>query len=88
MRVTATVAKNRFGSLCRQAKQAPVVVEKAGQPDTVLISYSEFQRLLAAPDVAVAQRRKKFSTEYAQWLAALNRDHDELGLWNDGVQLW
>jgi len=32
MRVTATEAKNRFGSLCAQAKREPVFVEKAGQP--------------------------------------------------------
>jgi hypothetical protein len=29
MRVTATEAKNRFGSLCAQAKREPVFVEKA-----------------------------------------------------------
>ncbi len=28
MRVTATEAKNRFGSLCAQAKREPVFVEK------------------------------------------------------------
>ena len=36
MRVTATEAKNRFGSLCAQAKREPVFVEKAGHIDTVI----------------------------------------------------
>ena len=35
MRVTATQAKNRFGSLCAQARRGPVFVEQAGQIDTV-----------------------------------------------------
>lgn len=38
MRVTATQAKNRFGSLCAQAKREPVFVEKSGQIDTVILS--------------------------------------------------
>jgi len=38
MRVTATEAKNRFGSLSAQAKREPVFVEKAGQLDTVILS--------------------------------------------------
>ena len=37
MRVSATEAKNRFGSLCAQAKRAPVFVEKAGQLDTAIL---------------------------------------------------
>ena len=42
MRVTATEAKNRFGSLCAQAKREPVFVEKAGQIDTVILSAEQY----------------------------------------------
>ena len=42
MRVSATEAKNRFGSLCAQAKRAPVFVEKAGQLDTVILSAEQY----------------------------------------------
>jgi len=47
MRVTATEAKNRFGSLCVQAKREPVFVEKAGQIDTVILSAEQYQALQA-----------------------------------------
>ena len=60
MRVTATDAKNRFGALCQQAKLAPVVVEKAGQPDTVLLSYAHYQRLLAPAAATLAARSRFF----------------------------
>ena len=48
MQVTATEAKNRFGYFCSQAKSEPVIVEKDGRPDTVLLAYDEFQALKAA----------------------------------------
>mgnify|MGYP006164961599 FL=1 len=38
MRVTATEAKNRFGSICAKTKRGPVFVEKAGQIDSVILS--------------------------------------------------
>ena len=38
MQITATEAKNRFGSICALAKREPVFVEKAGQIDTVILS--------------------------------------------------
>ena len=50
MRVTATEAKNRFGSLCAQAKREPVFVEKAGQLDTVILSVEQYQALQANQD--------------------------------------
>lgn len=86
MRYTATEAKNRFGALCMQAKEGPVVVEKAGQPDTVLLSYSDYQRLTAPP--ALRARRKQFSEQYSEWLALQNQQVEEHGLWNDDLRLW
>ena len=88
MRVTATDAKNRFGALCQQAKLAPVVVEKAGEPDTVLVSYAHYQRLLAQPAPTLAARRKQFNQQYKAWLDAHNHQHDAQGVWNDDLRLW
>ena len=88
MRVTATDAKNRFGALCLQAKQGPVVVEKAGEPDSVLLSYADYQRLLAPPAASLAARRKQFNAQHKDWLEAHNRQHDAQGLWNDDLRLW
>ena len=88
MRVTATEAKNRFGSLCQQAKQEPVVIEKAGRPDTVLLSYTDYQRL-AQPDAASMRvRRSRFSQQHREWIDALNRHHDQHGQWSDDLRVW
>jgi PHD/YefM family antitoxin component YafN of YafNO toxin-antitoxin module len=73
MRITATDAKNRFGSICAQAKRAPVFVEKAGQIDTVILSAEQYQALLSQHDLAGrAARKKAFEAEYADWIAAQN----------------
>ena len=88
MRVTATDAKNRFGALCLQAKSGPVVVEKAGEPDTVLLSYADYQRLLQPDAASLAARRKRFNFEHQDWLVAHNQQHDQQGLWNDDLRLW
>lgn len=88
MRVTATEAKNRFGALCQQAKLRPVVVEKAGEPDTVLLSFGDYQRLLAQPQATLAAQRQQFNDQHQEWLAAHQRQHDAQGLWNDDLRLW
>jgi hypothetical protein len=49
MRVTATEAKNRFGSLCAQAKREPVFEQKAGQLETVILSADGPVRRLHQP---------------------------------------
>ncbi len=88
MRVTATDAKNRFGALCLQAKTGPVVVEKAGEPDTVLLSYAHYQRLLAPQADGLAARRRQFNAQHKDWLDAHNRQLDAQGLWNDDLRPW
>lgn len=73
MRVTATEAKNRFGSLCAQAKRGPVFVEKAGQIDTVILSAEQYQALRSSQDEAGrAARKQAFEAEYGDWIAAQN----------------
>jgi len=47
MHITATEAKNKFGSICSAAKIAPVFVEKAGQVDTVILSADQYRTLQA-----------------------------------------
>lgn len=87
--VSATEAKNRFGQLCQQAKREPVVIQKAGRPDTVLLSYEDYLRLSApAAAATLAERRRAFNAEYQAWLAALNAQHDAAGLWNDELRVW
>lgn len=53
MRVSATEAKNRFGSLCAQAKREPAFIEKAGQLHTVILSAEHDHALQAKHDKAI-----------------------------------
>ena len=74
MRVTATEAKSRFGSLCALAKHEPAFVEKAGELDTVISSAGHYQALQAHHDKAPrAARKKAFELEFRDWIAAEER---------------
>jgi prevent-host-death family protein len=93
MHVTATDAKNRFGYLCAQAKAEPVIVEKDGRPDSVIVSYEEFQALkLAAsrkaPSKSMAQRKREFNEKHKVWLAEQHRIVEELGVFGEEYRVW
>ncbi len=89
MRVTATEAKNRFGSLCAHAKREPVFVEKAGQLDTVILSAEQYQALQAHHDKAGrAARRKEFESEFADWIAAQNACVEKYGIPGADLRPW
>jgi Antitoxin Phd_YefM, type II toxin-antitoxin system len=89
MRVSATEAKNRFGSLCAQAKREPVFVEKAGQIDTVILSAEQYQALQANHDKAGrAARKKAFETEFGDWIAAQNARFEMFGIPGADLRPW
>ncbi|MBL0420993.1 type II toxin-antitoxin system Phd/YefM family antitoxin [Ramlibacter sp. AW1] len=89
MQVTATDAKNRFGYYCSQAKIEPVVIEKDGRPDTVLIDFAEYQALKsAARRQSLEQRKKEFEEKYREWFEWQNRQIEERGLWCEGIVGW
>jgi PHD/YefM family antitoxin component YafN of YafNO toxin-antitoxin module len=89
MHVTATEAKNRFGSLCAQAKRGPVFVEKAGQVDTVILSAEQYQTLRANHDKASRTTRKKaFEAEYGDWIAAQNSRFETHGIPGADLRPW
>jgi PHD/YefM family antitoxin component YafN of YafNO toxin-antitoxin module len=89
MRVTATEAKNRFGSLCAQAKREPVFVEKAGQLDTVILSAEQYQALKANQDKAsITARKKAFEADYADWIAAQNARLETHGIPGADLRPW
>ena len=46
--VTATEARIHFGELMRRAKSGPVIVERDGKADVVVISKQEYDQLVAA----------------------------------------
>lgn len=89
MRVTATEAKNRFGSLCAQAKREPVFVEKAGQLDTVILSAEQYQALLANREKATRSARKKaFEAEFGDWIDAQNARVETQGIPGADLRPW
>jgi PHD/YefM family antitoxin component YafN of YafNO toxin-antitoxin module len=89
MRVTATEAKNRFGSLCAQAKREPVFVEKAGQIDTVILSVEQFQALQAHHATrGLAARKKAFQTEFGDWIAAQTAHFEAHGIPGADLRPW
>lgn len=89
MRVSATEAKNRFDSLCAQAKREPVFVEKAGQVDTVILSAEHYHALQANRDKASrAGRRKRFEAEFGDWIAAENARIEDNGIPGSDLRPW
>jgi prevent-host-death family protein len=89
MQVSATEAKNRFGYFCSQAKTEPVIVEKDGRPDTVLLDYEEYKALSsAAQKKSLAQRKKEFNETYKDWIRQQNEDFEKNGIWCDGLVPW
>lgn len=89
MRVTATEAKNRFGSLCAQAKREPVFVEKAGQIDTVILSVEQFQALQAQHSQAsLVARKKAFEAEFGDWIASQAAQFEAHGIPGADLRPW
>lgn len=89
MRVTATEAKNRFGSLCAQAKREPVFVEKAGQLDSVILSVEQYQALLDSQDKARrAARKKAFEADFGEWITAQNAHFEAHGVPGADLRPW
>jgi len=89
MRVTATEAKNRFGSLSAQAKREPVFVEKAGQLDTVILSAEHYQALKDNHDKsALAARKKKFEKEFGDWIDVQNAHCETHGIPGADLRPW
>ncbi len=89
MRVTATEAKNRFGSLCAQAKREPVFVEKAGRTDSVSLSVETYEALKGQYDKASSAARKKaFESEFGDWIAEQNALVDIQGIPGADLRPW
>ena len=59
MIATATEVKNWFGEFMDRAQHEPITVEKTGRRYAVLISYEEYQRLLALEDAHWGERAKE-----------------------------
>ena len=89
MRVTATEAKNCFGSLCAQAKREPVFVERPGHGDTVILSAEQYQALQPHHDRAGrAARKKAFEAGYGDWIAVQNARFETHGIPGADLRPW
>jgi PHD/YefM family antitoxin component YafN of YafNO toxin-antitoxin module len=89
MQITATEAKNRFGSICALAKREPVFVEKVGQIDTVILSAEQYRVLQANQNSSsMAARKKRFETEFGDWIAAQNTWVEKQGIPGADLRPW
>lgn len=89
MRITATDAKNRFGSVCAQAKSGPVFVEKAGRIDTVILSAEQYQALQCKNLQSEHDARKQaFETEFSDWIGAQNAWVEAHGIPGADLRPW
>jgi hypothetical protein len=89
MQITATEAKNCFGSICTLAKREPVFVEKAGQIDTVILSVEQYRALQANQNsISLAARKKKFEAEFGDWIAAQNTWVEKQGIPGADLRPW
>jgi antitoxin Phd len=67
-RIAATEAKNRFGAVIDQALAEPIMIEKSGRASVVVMSASEYERLMALEDAYWASRAAK--AEAGGWASA------------------
>ena len=89
MQVTATQAKNRFGAICAQAKTEPVIVEKDGHIDTVILSAKQYSELQAAKvSESLSQRKAQFEQLHSAWLAEQSQRFESHGLWCEDMRVW
>ena len=89
MHVTATEAKNRFGYLCAQAKTEPVIVEKDGRSDSVIVAYEDFQALrIASEKKTPAYRQKESNETYKDWFAEQNCIAKQYGVSGEEWRVW
>ncbi len=89
MQITATEAKNRFGSICALAKREPVFVEKAGQIDTIIMPADQYLALQANQNnSSLTSRKKKFEAQFGDWIAAQNTWVEKQGIPGSDLRPW
>ncbi len=76
-RVSATVAKNRFGDVMRMAEAGPVYIVKHGKPRTVVVDARQYEALAEKgrdpQHKAVEALRKEFDVLVASMQTARSR---------------
>jgi prevent-host-death family protein len=80
MRITATEAKNRFGQVRSEAKREPVIVEKDGRPDTVIVSHEQWDAVMRRSGNDQRDRRRRFADEHREWLDAYREQVERHGV--------
>ncbi len=89
VQITATEAKNRFGYACVQAKTAPVIIEKDGRPDSVIVSYDSYLALqVAASGKTISERRKQFNETYKDWIEGQHALIEQVGIPGEDLRPW
>ncbi len=63
MQASATDVKNKFGKFSDIARNEPVIVERTGRKTIVLLSFEEYERLIAIEDAYWAEKAKRAEAE-------------------------
>jgi len=89
MHIPPPKPKNRFGSVCAQAKREPVFVEKAGLVDTVILSVERYQALQVSKSrSSMAARKAAFEAEFGDWIAVQNALAESAGIPGADLRPW
>jgi prevent-host-death family protein len=90
-RVSATVAKNRFGQILKMAEDEPVYIVKHGKPQTVVIGAHAYEILVTQAqdrdDTRLAALRAEFEAMYASMQTERSRKRVDALLKASAAQL-
>jgi PHD/YefM family antitoxin component YafN of YafNO toxin-antitoxin module len=91
LKISATKAKNQFGAICALAKQEPVLVEKDGRPDTVILStslYEEFLRNQQKSQGSEKEASKRFAKTHKEFIQFWTEETERHGSWSEKLRNW
>ena len=91
LKISVTKAKNQFGAICALAKQEPVLVEKDGRPDTVILSTSLYEELLRNQQKSQGSEKeasKRFAKAHKEFIQFWTEETEKHGSWSEKLQNW
>jgi hypothetical protein len=89
MQINTSEVENYFVNFSTLAKLESVFVEKAGQMDSVILSAEHYRVLQVNQNTnSLAARKKKFETEFGDWIAAQNHWVEKQGIPGADLRPW
>ena len=92
MRVTAHEASQNFDRCCERAKREPVIVERGGVADSVIVNYADYQIFEAwrrqTGRSATRMSREEFAETYKEWIAMQHELLEKHGIPGESMRPW